>query len=338
MASQIDWESGVGRRLKLRHLRIFSEVVDSGSMAKAAARLRLSQPTVSEVIAELEHTFGVRLLDRSPQGVEPTAYGDALLRRSIAAFDELRQSSRDIAFLTDPTVGELRLGCMGSVSVSVLPTVIRRFSELYPRVAIHVDELPSPATQRMGLRDRKYDLVLARLVRPTLADDEDLNVEVLFRDHLLVVAGAQSRWARRRKVDLAQLVDEPWLLGAPQSWLYGHLAEAFRAAGLHMPKAALVTQSVPLRLHLLANGPYITAFARSTLGLYADRYDLKALPVNLPDRPWPVVIATLKNRTLSPLVERFIECAREVAKTMGSREQGSTLRADGRGVKTPPRS
>ena len=135
MTDQSDWENGVGRRLKLRHLRIFSEVVGCGSMAKAAGRLQLSQPTVSEVISELEHTFGVRLLDRSSQGVEPTAYGDVLLRRSIAAFDELKQSSRDIAFLADPTVGvKMRLGCMGSVSVSVLPAVIRRFSELYPRV------------------------------------------------------------------------------------------------------------------------------------------------------------------------------------------------------------
>jgi hypothetical protein len=56
-------------------------------MAKAAAQLRVSQPTVSEVIAELEHTFGMRLLDRSPQGVQPTMYGNALLKRSIAVFD-----------------------------------------------------------------------------------------------------------------------------------------------------------------------------------------------------------------------------------------------------------
>src|SRR5262245_57586200 len=80
MANQSDWENGVGRRLKLRHLRIFSEVVGCGSMVKAASRLRLSQPTVSEVIAELEHLFGVRLLDRSPQGIQPTVYGDALLK------------------------------------------------------------------------------------------------------------------------------------------------------------------------------------------------------------------------------------------------------------------
>ena len=163
MAGQSDWESQVGRRLKLRHLRVFSAVVECGSMAKAAAQLRISQPTVSQVIAELEHTFGVRLLDRSPQGVAPTVYGDALLKRSIAVFDELKQSSRDIAFLADPTIGELRVGCMGSISVAVLPPVVKRYSELYPRVVLHVDELPAPAVQREALRERKCDLILARL-------------------------------------------------------------------------------------------------------------------------------------------------------------------------------
>ena len=180
---------------------------------QGGGRLRLSQPTVSEVIAELEHTFGVRLLDRSPQGVAPKVYGDALLRRSIAAFDELRQSSRDIAFLADPAVGELRIGCQGSVAVTVMPPVVRRFSELYPRVVIHVDELPSPASQR-----RRCEIENAiwswQGLSPHSRRRRGLECGSPLRGTtLVVVAGAQSQWARRRKVDLAELIDEPWLLG-----------------------------------------------------------------------------------------------------------------------------
>src|SRR5207302_1450975 len=127
MISRGDRESQVGRRLKLRHLQMFSVVVKCGSMAKAAAQLRVSQPTVSEVIAELEHTFGARLLDRSPQGVEPTIYGNALLKRSIAVFDELKQSVRDIDFLADPTTGELRIACPLAIAFTVIPHIIERF-------------------------------------------------------------------------------------------------------------------------------------------------------------------------------------------------------------------
>ena len=111
MAGRIDWEGRIGRRLKLRDLHVYFAVVQCGSMAKAATQLGVSQPTVSEIIADLEHTFGVRLLDRVARGVEPTIYGNALLKRGIAAFDELKQSARDIAFLADPTVGELKIGC-----------------------------------------------------------------------------------------------------------------------------------------------------------------------------------------------------------------------------------
>jgi DNA-binding transcriptional LysR family regulator len=77
MAPKIDWESQIGRRLRLRDLYVLHTVIQHGSMAKAAIQLRVSQPAVSEVIADLEHALGVRLLDRSSQGVELTMYGDA---------------------------------------------------------------------------------------------------------------------------------------------------------------------------------------------------------------------------------------------------------------------
>jgi DNA-binding transcriptional LysR family regulator len=139
MVRKIDWESQIGRRLKLRNLHVFSTVVQRGSMAKAAQHLGVSQPAVSEVIADLEHALGVRLLDRSAQGVEPTIYGDALLKRSVAAFDELKQSIRDIEFLSDATTGEVRIACVESLWYTLVPKVILRFSKQYPRVKVHAD-------------------------------------------------------------------------------------------------------------------------------------------------------------------------------------------------------
>ena len=150
---KIDWETHIGRRLRLRDLHVFSTVVQCGSMAKAAAQLGVTQPTVSEMIADLEHTFGVRLLDRSAQGVEPTMYGDALLKRSVAAFDELKQSRRDIEFLADPTVGELHIGCVETLSATLVPRVLLRFSEQYPRVIVHLDDWTAPAVELPGLRE-----------------------------------------------------------------------------------------------------------------------------------------------------------------------------------------
>jgi DNA-binding transcriptional LysR family regulator len=197
----------------------------------------------------------------------------------------------------------------------ILPSVIQRFRKQYPGVLLHVDDVSSLASLLSGLRDRKFDLAMTRTVRPFTVDEDDLNVEILFNDRMVVVAGVRNPLSRRRKIDLAELIDEPWILSEPDTWNHMRLTEAFQARGLAIPKASLVTLSVPLRAHFLVNGPYIAPFAEATLPLLnADHLALKALSVDLPDRPWPVLIVTLKNRTLIPVAERFIECAHEAAK------------------------
>src|ERR1700693_378744 len=100
----------VERRLKLHDLRVLMSVVHAGSMGEAAELLEASQPAISRSFADLEHALAVRLLDRSPRGVEPTSYGRALVTRGIAVFDELGQGIKDIEFLADPTSGEVRVG------------------------------------------------------------------------------------------------------------------------------------------------------------------------------------------------------------------------------------
>jgi len=317
MPKKIDWESQIGRRLRLRDLHVFHAVVQHRSMAKAAVQLGVSQPAVSEVIADLEHALGVRLLDRSTQGVEPTMYGNALLKRSIAVFDELKQSVRDIEFLADPTTGEIRIACGSAIATTVTPHVLERFAEKYPRVVVHFDEVTSTRINFADLRDRKYDLMLrwGRSLQAGEHPADDLNVEFLFDDPLVVAAGMQTRWTRRRRIDLAELVDEPWIMQAPHTWNYQRLAEACHARGLAMPRASLVTPSMPVMTHFVAKGLFITACPRSV----AHFNSLKVLPVDLPVRPWAVTIVTLKHRTLSPVVERFIECAREVTKLMISK-------------------
>jgi DNA-binding transcriptional LysR family regulator len=311
------WERQIGRRVRLSDLFVFFTVVESGSMSKAAARLNVSTPSISEVVANLEHSVGVRLLDRSTQGVLPTAYGEALLKSGEAAFDELRQGVRAIEFLADPTAGELKIGCPDSIIAAVLPPIVEHFRRRHPRVVLHVDIVPSPAIRYPGLRDRKYDLLLARqlTLRPHDQATADLKEEVLFDDPLVVAAGMHSGWARRRRIDLAELIDASWILPAPGSWTHSRLMDAFQIIGLPMPKVTLVTLAWPLVTHFIAKGDFITACARSV----ARFSKLKELPVELPVQPWPVLMVTLKNRTQSPVAGRFMESARVVAKSIAGK-------------------
>src|SRR6476661_1007245 len=118
----------IGRRIKLQDLHVLMAVVQAGSMNKAAALLNTGQSAISRSIGELERTVGVRLLDRNPQGVEPTEYGRALLDGGAAVFDDLRQAAKNIEFLADPTAGNVRIGSTPLLATSFVAAVVNRLS------------------------------------------------------------------------------------------------------------------------------------------------------------------------------------------------------------------
>jgi DNA-binding transcriptional LysR family regulator len=321
MAKAIDDDTFIGRRIRLRDLHVFFTVTQRGSMARAAADLGITQPAVSRVIAQLEQALGVRLLDRGSQGVEATMYGRALLSRGGVAFDELKQAIRDIEFLANPNVGEVRIGCPETIAV-ILPPVIEQLSRRYPNVVpIVVGEVASPSFDFSELQARTVDLVVSRLFPPFVASQfsDDLHVQVLFDDQVVIAAGARSPWARRRKIDLADLADEPWILTERNTWTRTIIAEAFGSRGLKMPRVSLMSHSVLLRTNLVATGRFIAALPASVMHLYARRFSLTALPVEIPGKPWPVAVVTLKNRTMSPVVKLFIDHLQTFSKSLAGR-------------------
>src|ERR1700686_360267 len=118
------WDERIGRRLKLRDLYVLRTVAQLGSMGKAATQLAMSQPAVSQAITDLERVLGVRLLDRSRHGVEPTAYGRAFLKSGAVVFDSLKQGVEEIDYLIDPTAGEVRIGTIEIMMVGLVPRMI----------------------------------------------------------------------------------------------------------------------------------------------------------------------------------------------------------------------
>jgi len=310
--SAADWETRLGRRLKLRDLHILSAVVQWGSMARGAVHLGMSQPAVSEAIANLEGALEVPLLDRSPRGVEPTVYARALLKRGQVIFDELSQGIRDIEFLTDPTRGEIRVGCPESLAAGFVPAIVDRLTRRYPRVSLHVLSAQPGEQEFHELRERSVDLLLGRLFKPVSV--EDVAAEELCQDAFFVVGGA--RWAKRRKIALSELMQEPWILFPDNSLSNAHIANAFHARGLQLPRLSLRSFSIQMRLHLLATGRFLTVLHGSVLRFNAEAWKLKVLPIDLPIGPMPIAIFTLKNRNPSPVVQLFVQEAKQVAKVL----------------------
>jgi DNA-binding transcriptional LysR family regulator len=309
----------MARRIKLRQLDILVAVAKCGSMAKAAEDLAISQPVVSKAIAELECTLGVRLFDRSNQGVEPTIYGRALFRQSVGVFDELRTGIREIDFLTDPTAGELRIGTSESIAAGLLSAIVDPLTRQYPGIVLHVTQADTVTLQNRDLRTRNIDLIIGRF--PSEGTKDDIEAERLFNERPFVVAGMHSRWLGRRKINLTELVDEPWCL-PPAETLPGMLvSELFRNHRLELPRMAIKALSIHLQVALLATGRYLAVFPSNILQFSAERLSLKVLPVNLVVRPWPVGIMTLRNRTLNPVARLFIEHARKVTKGLANKGQ-----------------
>jgi DNA-binding transcriptional LysR family regulator len=154
----------------------------------------------------------------------------------------------------------------------------------------------------------------------------DLNVEPLFDDPWVMVASTNSRWVRRRKIDLTELLGESWLVPPQGTSGFKVLAEAFRVSDLAMPTPTLATYSMALRAKLSARGRFITFLPKSFLDHGDDRNRLCELPVGIPFKPWSVAILTLKNRNRSPIVESFIESAHEIANSQVDKSRSRTLR------------
>jgi DNA-binding transcriptional LysR family regulator len=302
----------IGRRMKLHDLHVLMTVMQAGSMSKAAALLNTGQSAISRSIAELEHAVGVRLLERNPHGVEPTEQGRALLDGGAAVFDDLRQAVKKIEFLNDPTAGDVRIGCNPYLATSFVAAVIDRLSRRYPRIVFHVAATLAEGLHR-ELIERNVDLLVTR--RLGTPADERLRFELLFDDSSVVVAGAQNPWARRRKVALADLMNEPWALPPSDSVIGSIAMEAFQANGLDFPRTTVVTYFGHLRLSLLATGRFLTIHPTSLLRFPTQRPDIKVLPRE------PIGIVTLKKRALSPTARLFIDHAREVAKPLARRNR-----------------
>jgi DNA-binding transcriptional LysR family regulator len=309
----VDELERIERRLKLHEVRVLMAAVEAGSMGKAAQRLSTSQPAISRTISDLEYALGVPLLDRSPQGIAPTEYGRALIKRGLAVFDELRQSMKDIEFLADPTTGDLRIGCNPILAPTFVSVVVNRLSRRCPRLTFHL-VAASTETLNNELSERKVDLLITRFVA-----DERMSFEFLFDEPCVIAAGAQSPWVRRRRIELAELVDEPWALPKPGSVIGSVAREAFRASGLGYPRTTVITDSPQVRMSLLADGRFLTILQPSALRFPTKHPEIKVLPVELAIMPFGVVI--LKNRTISPVAELFIDCAREVAKLLAKRKR-----------------
>lgn len=160
-----------------------------------------------------------------------------------------------------------------------------------------------------SLRERSIDLLIGRISEPF--DQDDLEAEVVYNDDTVVIAGRQSKWAKSRKLKLADLAGERWILPPPDTMHGAGAPKVFRDSGSEMPPAPITILSIHLCLRLVAGAQFVTMLPASVLGFGNSSESLKVLPIRIPAGRRPVAIVTLKNRTRSPAAKLFIDASIE---------------------------
>jgi DNA-binding transcriptional LysR family regulator len=189
----------------------------------------------------------------------------------------------------------LRIGSTVAIATGFIPAVVDRLSRKYPRMVFHLSAGEVAITYRT-LEERTVDLVIAPIFGSMI--EEHMRAEILYDEPLVVVAGARSSWAKRRKIELAELASAVWTL-PPLDSLYGSvIAEAFRVGGLDVPPATVFTSVTPARNALLATGRFVSIVQGSVMRFNLNNPVFKVLPIDLPTtrRPIGAITLTLMSR------------------------------------------
>jgi DNA-binding transcriptional LysR family regulator len=219
--------------MDLRRLRYFVAVAEELSFNRAAQRLRISQPPLSNQIKQLEEELGIQLFERSSRGVRMTEAGEALLDEARRIFVQLEQTTRVVQRIGHGEVGRLTLGFVPSASNEMLPSILRTFRHRYPEVELFLREMrPDRVVQR--LHDQQIDAGFLYLP----LDDASLNVECVSREPLVLALPESHRLASKPRIALQALTEEPFILPARYSMpgLYGQVTKACHQAGF-VPRA-----------------------------------------------------------------------------------------------------
>jgi len=214
-------------------LRYFVVVAEELSFSRAAQRLRISQPPLSNQIKQLEEELGVQLFKRSSRGVRMTDAGEVLLGDARRIFVQLEQTTRVVQRVGHGEVGRLTLGFVPSASNEMLPSILRKFRQRYPDVELFLREMrPDRVVQR--LHDQQIDAGFLYLP----LDDASLNIECVSREPLVLALPESHRLASKPRIALQALTEEPFILPARYSMpgLYGQVTKACHQADF-VPRA-----------------------------------------------------------------------------------------------------
>jgi DNA-binding transcriptional LysR family regulator len=296
--------------LSLAALRALQSVARHGSFSRAAAELGLTQPAVSMQVRQLEHRVGLPLLERVGKRTRPTEAGELLMAHASRAFMELEAGLERVQQLRGIVAGRVRLGTSASISIYLLPPLLRRFRARYPDADLHIVTGNAPEIAASIARN-ELDLGIVSL--PLRA--RELDVTPFYRDELVAIAPPRRDWRRRRAIQAAELAAGPLILFERGATLRRVIDEWFQHAG-----------ATPARVMEMGNTEAIKKLVQAGLGLsvtswFSAKSEARsgALLARRLDPPLYRQLGLVRRRDKpgTPVLDAFVQALEELRSTLG---------------------
>jgi DNA-binding transcriptional LysR family regulator len=300
----------VRSRLKTRQIVLLLQLYDQRSVLRAAQLAGMTQPAASKMLGELEESLGVKLFERHARGVQPTWYGEILVRHARSAMVEMDRAHEEIMALKSGLSGQASIGTVMNPGTHLIPSVIATIKESHPHILISVEmDISRPLVAK--LLEGHLDFVVGRILDSEGAGS--LNFEPLSDEPHSIIAGAAHPFAGKKGLALKDLHELGWILQGSGSVLRSRFNAMLHEQGLGHPKNVVETFALPVTLALLQITNMIAVLPDQAVLPYCTAGLVTILPVELGVKMDAFGIITRRDHLLSPGAEVVLKALRETA-------------------------
>jgi DNA-binding transcriptional LysR family regulator len=300
-------------RLKTRQLLLLIALDEQRNIHRASEELHMTQPAASKQLKDLEEMLGVQLFERQPRGMEPTIYGETMIRHARMALTSLSLAHEDIVAIKAGLSGQVDIGTIMTPGIALLPQAITRTKQQAPRLRIGVEMEQSNILLEQLQRGR-LDFMIGRI--PERSSAEGLSYEELGDEPACAVVRIGHPLLKARNLSLRDIAHQPWILPPQGSILRARCELMFRRAGLDVPVNVIDTTAMLLIKPLLQQTDALNVMPIAVAKYYESQHVLKILPIDLPCRMDAFGIITVDGHIMSPGAALLLQTVRAVAREM----------------------
>ena len=300
-------------RLKTRQLLLLIALDDYRNIHRAADQLNMTQPAASKQIKDLEEMLDVRLFDRLPRGMQPTLYGETMIRHARMALTSLSLAHDDIVALKAGLAGQVEVGVIMTPAMALLPRAIARVKEQAPLLRIGVRLEPSNVLMD-ALQHGTLDFMIGRILEKE--NSSGMMYEELTEEPACAVVRPGHPLLERLDLTLADIAALAWILPPTGSILRHRFDMMFLRAGLAPPINVVDSTALLFVTALLQQTDSLHVMPRAVAQYYASLHVLKILPIDLPCKMDAFGIIRQQDHLLSPGADLLLKAVRAVALEM----------------------